>query len=359
MKEDRFSILTLLKSVVGVVLCLLLQGCGWWSGGNRAINDWTPRSTIITPEVGTDENDGISAVVTEPDYSPVSIKEVLNPPASTSSIRALPRRPEVEEVMEENVLEITSPIMFEPETKEIVPQLTMYVVAKGDTLSKIAHEFHVTIDQIVRENSLKNKNSLSIGQVLMIPQSGGRSSFLEPSNGGVHVVQTGDTLSKLAVKYHTTVAHLKVINKLSSDRIRLGQKLKISQSDVPAAAKPSIRADMTPIVGEKYTVKAGDSLWTIAKRSGLTVNQLKDFNHLSSDVLMVGRELTLKAPAPVHVVPAISEPEELPTEVSSQLLDNSLPADDFKSESTNLEEEDFEDLIDSGDDMPVSINYVR
>lgn len=92
-----------------------------------------------------------------------------------------------------------------------------YTVQKGDSLWAIANKFDTTVDQIKITNNLSS-NTLSIGQVLIIPSS---SSFI------TYTVQKGDSLWVIANKYNTTVDNIKKLNNLSSDLLSIGQKLLI------------------------------------------------------------------------------------------------------------------------------------
>lgn len=107
-----------------------------------------------------------------------------------------------------------------------------YVVQPGDTLRIIANRFGTTIDAIVAANGIVNINVIYPGQVLVIP---GRGSTLAPSNpitptnpGGarVYVVQPGDNLFRIALRYGTTVNALAAANGITDvTRIYVGQTL--------------------------------------------------------------------------------------------------------------------------------------
>lgn len=115
-----------------------------------------------------------------------------------------------------------------------------YTVVRGDTLSKIARKYGVTVDQIKKWNSLKGTN-LRIGQKLKIQTRGGggssassgssssssSSSASSSSGSTTYTVKSGDTLGGIAQKYHTTVSALKKANGLRGNTIKVGQKLKI------------------------------------------------------------------------------------------------------------------------------------
>ena len=146
-----------------------------------------------------------------------------------------------------------------------------YVVKSGDSLWKIANMYSTTVDAIKSLNNLTS-NNLTVGQILEIPS--------EVSTGGnTYIVKSGDSLWSIANRYNTTVSELKSLNGLSSDNLSIGQVLTLP-SNVNAG-------------GNTYTVKSGDSLWSIANRYNTTVSELKSLNGLSSDNLSIGQVLTL------------------------------------------------------------------
>ena len=101
-----------------------------------------------------------------------------------------------------------------------------YTVQSGNTLSGIAEEYGTTVNTLVALNGISNPNLIYVGQVLKIPVSGSEST----SNSTVttYTVQSGDTLSGIALKFGTTVNHLVAINGISNPNlIYVGQVLKI------------------------------------------------------------------------------------------------------------------------------------
>ena len=101
-----------------------------------------------------------------------------------------------------------------PEKKENTNKIS-YVVKKGDSLWLIANKYDTTVEKIKSTNNLKN-NTLSIGQVLVIPSS---SEFI------TYTVKKGDSLWLIANKYNTTVDNIKKLNNLSSNNLQTNQKL--------------------------------------------------------------------------------------------------------------------------------------
>lgn len=101
-----------------------------------------------------------------------------------------------------------------PEKKEGTSNIS-YVVKKGDSLWLIANKYDTTVEKIKSTNNLKG-NTLSIGQVLVIPSS---SEFI------TYTVKKGDSLWLIANKYNTTVDNIKKLNNLSSNNLQINQKL--------------------------------------------------------------------------------------------------------------------------------------
>ena len=136
----------------------------------------------------------------------------------------------------------------------------------------IARNNGLTVDELKRLNNLTS-NSLSIGQVLKL-----KDTNTVPPTGETYTVKSGDTLYGIANKYGLTVDELKSMNNLASNTLSIGQVLKVGSSSTS---------------GEYYTVVAGDSLYKIANKFGTTVNELKQINNLTSDLLSIGQQLLI------------------------------------------------------------------
>ena len=98
-------------------------------------------------------------------------------------------------------------------------------VKKGETLGGIAEKYKVSIASIQQLNNISG-NKIIAGQDLKIPQSTGTTS--QKSKDGLHTVENGETLYSIAIKYNTSVQKIKKLNSLSSSKIIVGQKLKVS-----------------------------------------------------------------------------------------------------------------------------------
>lgn len=158
-----------------------------------------------------------------------------------------------------------------------------YIVQKGDTLWNISKKLDTSVDEIKRLNNL-NSNLLYIGQVLKVP------SFMTAEDSNIiYVVKSGDNLYNIAKAYNTTVNDIKSFNNLLSDKLSIGQIVKIPEST--SIVTPS----EDEVINEEsvYVVEKGDTLYSIAKKFNTTVDKLKEFNSIASDILTIGMNLLI------------------------------------------------------------------
>jgi LysM repeat protein len=142
-------------------------------------------------------------------------------------------------------LRVSDALLAVPTPTNAVPLgIKEYTVVKGDTLFKIARANGVSLSAITKANSKVEPSKLKAGQKIQIPTSAASSpadlGFSEPTKtgaGSVHVVKAGESLSKIARQYGTTIKAIEAANNLKSTRVMVGQKLRLpvpSQTIVPA-----------------------------------------------------------------------------------------------------------------------------
>lgn len=156
---------------------------------------------------------------------------------------------------------------------------SVYTVQPGDNLTLIAEKYNVSTSELMEWNSLTSDKILS-GQKLKIYGDDVKYVF--------HTVESGENLTMIAGNYGVSVSDLKDLNELESDVIFTGQKLKVKP-----AGKEEKKTVKTSGVKKNHTVVKGETLAYIAGKYGVTVSELRKWNNLKSDKLLVGQILKL------------------------------------------------------------------
>ncbi len=183
--------------------------------------------------------------------------------------------------------ELRIPCYIEDNDNSDLPEYVNYTVEAGDNLYDIAEKFGTTVDKIKKDNDLKS-NTLTVGTVLIIDDKKKISSIEECYGldfdvplSSTYVVQSGDSLYSIAKKFGTTADKIKQLNNLNNNTLSVGQEIAI----------PSVALSEVTI----YKVQSGDNLYDLAKKFGTSVSELKDLNNLKSDSLSINQELKVPA----------------------------------------------------------------
>ncbi|RKQ14953.1 LysM peptidoglycan-binding domain-containing protein [Oceanobacillus bengalensis] len=175
----------------------------------------------------------------------------------------------------------------------IIPK-AFHTVKQKDYLSVLAKEYNVPVRAIKEANQLPNDN-VQIGQTLIIPLVvDGQANSTEISSSEAdsfsYKVISGDSLWAIANRYNVTIGAIKAANSLTSDTLIIGQILNIPTGKLTNSTDEGAAPGAEDV---QYTVTAGDSLWAIANRYGVSVDAIRTSNNLDSDVLQVGQKLII------------------------------------------------------------------
>jgi len=184
--------------------------------------------------------------------------QVENPPPLETNEMAMNTNPPPVEASNPPVQ--PPPVVTTPPAPAVTaPAESEYVVVKGDSLWKIAKKNGVKVKDIEAANPGVDPARLKVGQKLVIPAASNTAESAtgmtgSPSTGGgqeIYIVKSGDTLSKIAKRYGTTVKAIESENNLATTRIKVGEKLKIPQkAEAPAeapAATPAPASAPAPV----------------------------------------------------------------------------------------------------------------
>ena len=164
-----------------------------------------------------------------------------------------------------------------------------YVVKAGDTLYGISNQFGVNVNELAELNNIRGSN-LKIGQVLKIPTKSGTN----PSGMFMYTVRNGDTLYSIAQRYKTTVKAIQELNYLKTINLEVGQVLRIPEN------YSNTENSLPNYIN--YTVKKGDSLYSIARANNLTVDEIMRDNNLNNTSLKIGDILKIRVPLEENIV---------------------------------------------------------
>lgn len=180
-------------------------------------------------------------------------------------------------------------------------QTFTYTVVAGDTLATIASRFGVTQEAIAQQNSLADPNALTLGQKLQIPGTGAAA---QGATGGA--TETGGSTAAGQTSTYTVQAGdtlLSIARRFGTTVAELQRLNNITNPDklsvgqkliVPGAGAGTAATPASGVQGKTYVVQRGDTLLSIARRFGLTVKQLQEANNIvNPDLISVGQTLVI------------------------------------------------------------------
>ena len=219
------------------------------------------------------------------------------------------------------------------------PATKTYTVKKGDSLWKIAKAESVSIGDLARANNLSKTTALKVGQKLSVPAKAEpvvaqasavptpagetiapAAAAATPMEGNIYIVKTGDSLWKIARAQNVSVASIKQANSLTSDSLKIGQKLHMpaatattapektatmAQAGIATASKSDWQEPGTYTENGQtmHVVDIGESPASIAKKYGIKTEDLMKANNISdAKRIVVGQKLLI--PTGATAVPA-------------------------------------------------------
>ena len=188
-----------------------------------------------------------------------------------------------------------------------------YTVVSGDGLYAIARKTGISIEDLLSLNGLSLNSTIYPGQVLTLSantegatdeestestaeerqEEAATSEETTPSiNAKMYYVHSGDSLYRIAHNHGISLSTLLEWNHLSVDSIiHPGQGLMVSEGSSSSTEEAEETASSIESTETTYTVQPGDGLWRIAKNHGLTLDELKSLNQLTSNIIQPGQVL--------------------------------------------------------------------
>src|SRR5665648_1496 len=182
-----------------------------------------------------------------------------------------------------------------------------YEVTNGDTLWSLSKEYNTPLKLILDINDVEDKDTLSIGQIIKIPQDN-----LQADNYAIHIVKKGESLWSIAQECNLSIGQIIATNNLTNaELISIGQQIEIPSTK---NITPETNITTQPVIDKKndnvnnsislpekaeplfYTVKAGDNLWNISRKYGVSAEVIISVNNLEDkNLLSLGQKLEIPA----------------------------------------------------------------
>ena len=255
----------------------------------------------IPPPVKTEETK-VAITSTETNTPEVKTETVTENTSSSSSnestnivlppsISTIKSGTETETTKKETTKKETTKTEVKEKTKKETPnkKSQTYVVKEGDYLGTIAKEYEVDLNDLKEWNDISDDKIL-VGQKLKIysdvkPEK--ESSIVKGAK--THTVQDGEYLTLIAKKYKVSLEDLRDWNELDDDVIQSGQVLVVKE---PVTTKET-KNKTTGSKKKTYKVKKGDTLASISAEFDVTIKDLKKWNKIKDDTVMIGQILNL------------------------------------------------------------------
>lgn len=179
-----------------------------------------------------------------------------------------------------------------------------YKVVAGDTLTGIAAKHGLTVKQLASYNDISTNTQVKTGERLwLVPNKVSTVNTAKPepvAKTTMHTVIAGESLTSIARKYNTTVADVAALNGLAiTDGVRINQKLKVpdlqsSGAKAVSSTKVATQASKsTTTQSIRYTVRSGDSLYSVAAKYGVSRDELAAINNMDKDAGLIQGKIIL------------------------------------------------------------------
>ncbi|MCE2958437.1 MAG: LysM peptidoglycan-binding domain-containing protein [Bacteroidota bacterium] len=184
-------------------------------------------------------------------------------------------------------------------------QFIIHQIEAKETLYSISRRYGVAVTAIIESNGAA-EGALAVGQLLKIPYTPKAKTKINTEVSGIpamksvsstYTVAAKETLYSIARQYSISVDQLKQWNNLTSDELKLGQLLFLTQPKYATANATLPQPGSTPqSLGATHTVASKETLYSISRQYGVSVDQLKQWNNLTSDELKLGQTLLVAQP---------------------------------------------------------------
>ena len=196
-------------------------------------------------------------------------------------------------------------------------------IQAGETLYALSREYKIDVDKILESNPVA-KDGLNIGQEILIPAP------KESIKGKTHIVVLGETLFSISKKYNVDIEEIQKLNSMTGVDLSLGQELIIqlenSSTPIPDVAPPS---------GSAYAVSKGETLFSISRKFGVSVEAIEKINGIEGKPLSVGQKLVI----PGNASGGQDKKTDVKADVKTEPKDSVVNTEAIKKNEVKVEKE--------------------
>ncbi|CAM3328406.1 LysM peptidoglycan-binding domain-containing protein [Nosocomiicoccus ampullae] len=235
------------------------------------------------------------------------------------------------------------------------------IVKEGDTLWGIANEVGTTVEALKQANNLKS--DLIKPEDVLTYDLDAEVTYEEDAEGS-YTVRSGDTLWSIAEQFGVSLDELYALNNLSSDLIHPGLVLnvggevasapavnEVEVEEVEKVELPAENAEVeeveVPAASGAYVVEAGDTLYSIARATGVSIDELKALNGLSSDLITVGQVLVLEGA--VEEVEVVEENNDV-----EAVEEDNVVVEEVTEEANSEDAVETEEIVEENNEVEVA-----
>ncbi len=184
----------------------------------------------------------------------------------------------------------------------------IHKVGERETLYAISRRYNVTVAQILEVNPTADAG-LEIDQILKVPYI---PKPKQVAGGIMHKVAEKETLYSLSKQYNVTIEEIKEWNSLKENSLTVGQVLSIRKVNTVTPTFPVPQVVEFKSQRTVHSVAAKETLYSIARQYGISVQQLKEWNALTTEELKIGQNLFVAQPMYGSETQVVRQPESIP-----------------------------------------------
>lgn len=194
----------------------------------------------------------------------------------------------------------------------------IHQVGEKETLYGISKRYGTTVDAILQYNPTADAG-LEIGQILKVPYVPKRQ--IRAGEGTVHTVAAKETMFSISQAYNVSIDDIKQWNNLTDNALSIGQEIIIKKG----SNRSTSQAFSQPVKNSGlHVVAAKETMFSIARQHGISLQQLKDWNKLEGNEISIGQELIVSAPG-ADVTRSTTNTNTTPTPVVAEVKKDPAP----------------------------------